>query len=140
VLAADGILLGSPVYFGDITTNTKALMERVACRARERRSAQAESRRGRGGRPAGGAMHTLNSLNHFFTIGQMIIVAPATGTSESAGGGPGREGRRGHADHADPGENMAWVLKKLKPDRLDPVRRLGFRSSSGIFDRTVSTT
>ena len=28
VLAADGILLGSPVYFGDITTNMKALMER----------------------------------------------------------------------------------------------------------------
>ena len=116
VLAADGILLGSPVYFGDITTNMKALMERVGMVVRV--NGDLLKRKVGAGVAAvrrGGAMHTLNSLNHFFTIGQMILVGTSYWNI-----GIGREAGQVEKDDEGMqtmqtlGQNMAWVLKKLK--------------------------
>mgnify|MGYP001244486531 CR=1 FL=1 len=115
VLAADGILLGSPVYFGDITTNMKALMERVGLVVRV--NGDLLKRKVGAGVVAvrrGGAMHTLNSLNHFFTIGQMILVGSSYWNI-----GIGREAGQVEKDDEGMqtmhtlGQNMAWVLKKL---------------------------
>ena len=59
-------------------------------------------------------MHTLNSLNHFFTIGQMIIVGSSYWNI-----GIGREAGQVEKDDEGMqtmrtlGQNMAWVLKKL---------------------------
>jgi multimeric flavodoxin WrbA len=115
VLAADGILLGSPVYFGDITTNMKALMERVGMVVRV--NGDLVKRKVGAGVVAvrrGGAMHSLNSLNHFFTIGQMIIVGSSYWNI-----GIGREAGQVEKDDEGMqtmrtlGQNMAWVLKKL---------------------------
>jgi multimeric flavodoxin WrbA len=113
--AADGLLLGSPVYFGDITTNTKALMERMGLVSRV--NGDLFKRKVGAGVVAvrrGGAMHSLNSLNHFFTIGQMILVGSSYWNI-----GIGREAGQVEKDDEGMqtmrtlGQNMAWVLKKL---------------------------
>lgn len=114
--AADGILLGSPVYFADITANTKALIERCGMVGRangdlyQRKvgAAVVAVRRG-------GAIHAFNSLNHFFTIGQMVIVGSSYWNI-----GIGREPGAVSSDEEGMktmqrlGQNMAWLLKKLK--------------------------
>ena len=114
--AADGILLGSPTYFADVTANMKALIERTGMVARA--NSDLYQRKVGAGVVAvrrGGAMHTFNSLNHFFTIGQMIIVGSSYWNI-----GIGREPGAVSSDEEGLktmqrlGQNMAWVLKKLK--------------------------
>jgi len=75
MVAADGILLGSPTYFADITTNMKALIERAGMVTRV--NGDLLQRKVGAGVVAvrrGGAIHAFDSLLHFFTIGQMIVV------------------------------------------------------------------
>ena len=114
--AADGILLGSPTYFADVTANMKALIERTGMVARA--NGDLYQRKVGAGIVAvrrGGAMHTFNSLNHFFTIGQMIIVGSSywnIGIGREPGAVSSDE--EGIKTMRQLGQNMAWVLKKLK--------------------------
>jgi multimeric flavodoxin WrbA len=115
MLAADGILLGSPTYFADVTTNMKALMDRsgMVSRAngdmlqRKVGAAVVTARRG-------GAIHTFDTLNHFFFIGQMIVPGSSYWNM-----GYGREpGQVSGDDEAlatmrTLGQNMAWLLQKI---------------------------
>ena len=113
--ASDGVILASPVYFADVTANMKALMERAGMVAR---AAGDMFRRKVGAAVVavrrGGAIHTFDSLNHFFSIGQMITVG-------SIYWNLGRGLQPGDVKNDDEGirtmqvlgENMAWVLKKL---------------------------
>jgi len=115
MLAADGILLGSPTYFADVTTNMKALMDRsgMVSRAngdmlqRKVGAAVVTARRG-------GAIHTFDTLNHFFFIGQMIVPGSSYWNI-----GYGREpGQVSGDDEAlatmrTLGQNMAWLLQKI---------------------------
>lgn len=115
LILSDGILLGSPVYFADCSAILKGLIERCGMVARAndnllRRkvgAAVAAVRRA-------GAVHTLDSIQHFFTIGEMIIVGSSYWNL-----GLGREPHRVLADEeglatmATLGHNMAWLLKKI---------------------------
>ena len=113
--AADGILLGSPVYFADITANMKALIER--CGMVGRANGDLYQRKVGAGVVAvrrGGAIHAFNSLNHFFTIGQMVIVGSSywnIGIGREPGAVSSDE--EGMKTMRQLGQNMAWVLKKL---------------------------
>jgi len=113
--AADGILLGSPVYFADITANMKALIERCGMVARA--NGDLYQRKVGAGVVAvrrGGAIHAFNSLNHFFTIGQMLIVGSSywnIGIGREPGAVASDE--EGLRTMRRLGENMAWALKKL---------------------------
>ena len=74
MLGADGILLGSPTYFADVSATMKALIER--CGMVSRANGDMFKRKVGAGVVAvrrAGAIHVFNSLNHFFLIGQMII-------------------------------------------------------------------
>lgn len=113
--AADGILLGSPVYFADITANMKALIERCGMVARA--NGDLYQRKIGAGVVAvrrGGAIHAFNSLNHFFTIGQMVIVGSSY-WNIGIGRDPGTvsSDEEGIKTMQRLGQNMAWVLKKL---------------------------
>jgi multimeric flavodoxin WrbA len=113
--AADGILLGSPVYFADITANMKALIERCGMVARA--NGDLYQRKVGAGVVAvrrGGAIHAFNSLNHFFTIGQMVIVGSSY-WNIGIGRDPGAvsSDEEGIKTMQRLGQNMAWVLKKL---------------------------
>ena len=115
MLAADGIIIGSPVYFSCMTSEIKALIDRagMVSRANEmmlRRKVGAAvvvARRA-------GTVHTFDSINHFFTINEMMIPG-----SNYWNMGFGREKGdvEGDAEGLDImktlGENMAWLLKKI---------------------------
>lgn len=112
---SEGIILGSPTYFADMSTNMKALIERcgMVARANEdmlKRKAGASVVAVR----RAGAAHVFSSLNYFFLIGQMIIVGSSYWNI-----GRGREigevqnDEEGMQTMRTLGGNMAWALKKL---------------------------
>ena len=113
--AADGILLGSPTYFSDITAGMKALIERAGMTSRANKD-MLKRKVGAGvvAVRRAGAIHAFNSLNLFFLIGQMIIVG-----SNYWNIGIGREAGEVEKDNEGIqtmkvlGQNMAWLLKKL---------------------------
>jgi multimeric flavodoxin WrbA len=115
MLAADGIILGSPTYFSCMTPETKALIDRcgMVTRAngmllrRKVGAAVVAARRA-------GAVHTFDSINHFFTIGEMIIPG-ANYWNMGFGMQEGEVGNdaEGLAIMKTLGENMAWLLKKI---------------------------
>jgi len=113
--AADGIILGSPTYFANVSTEMKALIDRAGMvsransdmLARKVGAAVVAVRRA-------GAIHVFNSINHFFFIGQMIVPGSSYWNL-----GMGRQ--KGEVEKDDEGietmkhlgRNMAWLLKKL---------------------------
>lgn len=113
--SADGIILASPTYFADCSALLKALIERSGMTSRanddmfKRKvgAAVVAVRRG-------GAIHVFDTINHFFTIGQMITVGSSYWNI-----GVGREigeiekDAEGMQTMATLGKNMAWLLKKL---------------------------
>jgi multimeric flavodoxin WrbA len=113
--AADGILLGSPTYFSDITAGMKALIERAGMTSRANKD-MLKRKVGAGvvAVRRAGAIHAFSSLNLFFLIGQMIIVG-----SNYWNIGIGREAGEVEKDNEGIqtmkvlGQNMAWLLKKL---------------------------
>ncbi len=115
MLAADGILLGSPTYFADVTTNMKSLMDRAGMVSR----ANGDMFRRRVGAAVvtarrGGAIHTFDTLNHFFFIGQMIVPGSSywnMGYGREPGQVSGDE--EALATMRTLGQNMAWLMQKI---------------------------
>lgn len=114
--ASDGILIASPTYFADITSETKALIDRAGMVGRAnnflyRRKAGAAVVAVR----RGGAIHAFDSINHFFLISEMVVPGSSYWNI-----GIGREigeveaDAEGMATMETLGRNMAWLLKKLK--------------------------
>lgn len=113
---ADGIIMGSPVYFADCTAALKALMERAG---RVSRANNNMFRRKPGAAVVavrrGGAIHTFDTINHFFTIGEMITVGSSywnIGIGREAG--EVEEDKEGLKTMATLGENMAWLIKRIR--------------------------
>ncbi|HBF35103.1 TPA: flavodoxin family protein [Candidatus Sumerlaeota bacterium] len=111
MLEADGIMLGSPTYFADITPEMKALIDRAgfALQGNLRRKVGAAVVAAR----RGGAMHAFHSLNNFFLIKQMII--PGSCYWNFAFGrdkGEVENDEEGIRIMHVLGENMAWLLKQ----------------------------
>lgn len=113
---ADAILLGSPTYFADVSPEMKALMDR--CGMVSRANGDMFKRKLGAGVVAArraGAIHVFDSMNHFFLIGQMIVVG-----SNYWNIGMGREKEEVAKDEEGMqtmrvlGQNMAWLLKKLE--------------------------
>ena len=112
---AQGILLGSPTYVGDMTTNMKALIERSAIVSRSNGNlfkrkvgaAVIAVRRA-------GSNHVLSSMNYFFLITQMIIPGSSY-WNMGIGRTPGevRNDTEGIETMQTLGQNMAWLLKRI---------------------------
>ncbi len=115
MLLADGIILGSPTYFTDVSTEIKALIDRAGLVAkanddmfkRKLGAAVVAARRA-------GSIHVFGTINNFFLINQMII----PGSSYwNMGIGNEREevisDKEGIATMKTLGKNVAWLLKKL---------------------------
>jgi multimeric flavodoxin WrbA len=115
ILRADGIILGSPVYFADVTTEMKALIDVVGYVTRG--NGHLLKRKVGAGVLAvrrGGQLHAFETLNNFFLISQMIV--PGSSYWNFAVGGP--EGavlqdEEGMQIMNTLGENMAWLLNKI---------------------------
>jgi len=112
---AEGILLGSPTYFSDVSANMKALIERCGMVAR----ANNDMLRRKVGAGVvavrrAGAVHVFSSLNFFFLIGQMIIPGSSY-WNIAIGRQPGEvmNDNEGMQTMTNLGTNMAWLMKKL---------------------------
>ena len=115
MVAADGIIIGSPTYFANVSSETKALIDRSGLVAR----ANDEMFKRKVGAAVVavrrcGTIHVFNSINHFFTIGQMII--PGSSYWNMGFGlekGEAVKDEEGIQTMKTLGENMAWLLKKI---------------------------
>jgi multimeric flavodoxin WrbA len=115
MVAADGLLLGSPTYFANVTSNVKSIIDRAGMvslandylLARKVGAAVVAVRRG-------GAIHVFNSINHFFFINQVVVPGSSywnLGHGLEPGDVSGDE--EGLLTMTNLGKNMAWVLEKL---------------------------
>ena len=116
MLDTDGILLGSPTYFTDVSTEMKALIDRAGLVAgangsllkRKVGAAVVAVRRA-------GSIHAFDTINHFFLITQMIVPG-------SKYWNMGFGGKKGEVEKDEEGiqimkvlgQNMAWLLKKIQ--------------------------
>ena len=115
---ADAILLGSPTYFADLTPEMKALIDRAGYVMRP----NSELRRKLGAAVVaarrGGAIHTFDSMNHFFLINEMLIVGSSYWNDGY--GGPVGAVEENDTEGTDVartlGRNMAWALARLRPN------------------------
>ena len=116
MLQADGIILASPTYFADVSSELKALIDRAGLVARANDdmfkhkvgAAVVAVRRA-------GSIHAFDSINHFFLISQMII--PGSSYWNMGFGlekGDAKKDEEGLETMAALGRNMAWLLKKIK--------------------------
>jgi multimeric flavodoxin WrbA len=113
--AADAILIGSPVYFSNITTELKALIDCAGYVTRANNNTLARKvgaaivavRRA-------GELPTFDAINHFFLINQMIVPGSSY-WNIAIGKMPGDvlNDEEGMHTMRCLGENMAWLIKKL---------------------------
>jgi multimeric flavodoxin WrbA len=112
---ADGIILASPTYFADVSSEMKALVDRAGFVAlangnmlkRKAGAAVVAVRRA-------GAIHAFDTINHFFLISEMIVPGSSYWNI-----GLGRE--KGEVEKDEEGvrtmrtlgSNMAWLLRKI---------------------------
>jgi len=113
---ANGVIIGSPVYFGSVTPETKVLVDRAGYCARaggyllKRKvcAAIAVARRQ-------GAVSVFNQINNLFVLNQAIIPCSIywnMGIGKDIGDIENDE--EGMKTFKILGENMAWLLKKIK--------------------------
>ena len=114
MVEADGIILGSPTYFADVTAEIKALIDRAGYVARansdmfQRKigAAVVAVRRA-------GAIHAFDTINHLFLISQMIVPGSSywnIGIGRAKG--EVEQDEEGLETMQILGRNMAWLLKK----------------------------
>jgi len=115
MLEADGIILGSPVYFSGCTSNISSLIDRAGLVGKAnddmfKRKVGASVVAVR----RAGALPTFNAMNHFFFISQMIV--PGSSYWNMGYGlakGEVKNDEEGVGTMKDLGQNMAWLLKKI---------------------------
>jgi len=120
MIGAEGIIIGSPTYFSNVSPEVKALIDRAGLVARandhllKRKvgAAVVAVRRA-------GATHVYSSINFFFGISHMIIPGSSY-WNLGYGLKPGDilKDKEGIATFKDLGQNMVWLLKKLNEQTL----------------------
>jgi len=115
MVEADGIIIGSPTYYANVSAEVKALIDRAGLvnvangRFLERKvgAAVVAVRRA-------GAVNTFDAINHFFQGTHMIV--PGSSYWNLAIGreiGEVESDEEGMATMDNLGKNMAWLLKKI---------------------------
>lgn len=115
IAGADGIIIGSPTHFADLTPQAKALIDRAGFVAkangdlfkRKVGAAVVAVRRA-------GAIHVFDSINHLFLISQMIIAGSSywnigMGLNEK----DVEQDEEGLATMRTLGQNMGWLILKI---------------------------
>jgi multimeric flavodoxin WrbA len=115
MVEADAIILGSPTYFTDVTTEMKALIDRAGfvnganggLFRRKVGAAVLAVRRA-------GSLHAFDTINHLFLIAEMIVPG-STYWNLGVGREKGQVANdpEGLNNMKNLGENIAWLLQKL---------------------------
>lgn len=114
MLGADGIIIGSPVYFGNVTTEVKALIDRAGKVTlnngnllRHKAGAAVVAVR------RAGSNFTCAAINFLFGISQMIVAnSNYWNMTLSENPGDAAKDREGIETFETLGRNMAWLLHK----------------------------
>lgn len=113
---ADGIVLGSPTYFTDVSAEMKAFIDRLGFVAvanggmlrRKLGAAVVAVRRG-------GGIHVFDTINHLFQMSQMILVGSTYwNLGYGLDKGDVKSDDEGLRNMADLGETIAWLLPRLR--------------------------
>jgi multimeric flavodoxin WrbA len=115
MIEADGIIIGSPTYFAALTPETKALIDRCGMVTR----ANGDLLKHKAGAAVvavrrAGAISVFDTINHFFTISQMVIPGSSywnIGVGRNMG--DVEQDEEGIKTMRDLGANMAWLLKRI---------------------------
>jgi multimeric flavodoxin WrbA len=129
MLVADGIIIGSPVYFSDLSAQAKALIDVAGYSLRGVRENPLKRKLGAAviAVRRAGAIHAFDSINHFFLINEMIIPGSSywnLGTGREKG--QVAEDEEGMKTMRVLGENMSWLLKKLSGKKM--LKRKGSKA------------
>jgi len=121
IIKSDALIIGSPVYFSDLSAQAKALIDvagyairGLAVNPLKRKPGAAVIAVRRAG-----ATNAFDSINHFFLINEMIIPGSSYWNI-----GFGREKGRVSEDEEGMktmrvlGENMAWLMKRLNGSKV----------------------
>ena len=116
MIEADGIIIGSPVYFSNVTSEVKAFIDRTGLVARANDNLL--KRKVGAGVVAvrrAGATFAFSAINFFFFIQEMIVPGSIY-WNLAIGREPGevQEDQEGMMTFKTLGQNMAWLLKKIK--------------------------
>ena len=117
--AAEGIILGSPVYFANLSGQIKCFLDRTWMVARAngnlfRRKVGAAVVAAR----RAGAVSAFHSLNSYFTISEMIVVGSSYwNMGYGRNKGEVLQDSEGLQIMTDLGKNMAWLLKSIAAER-----------------------
>ena len=116
MMEADGILLGSPTYFADVTANMRAFIERTGFVSR----ANGNLYRRKVGAAVvavrrAGCLQAFNVINSFFLASEMIVPGSSY-WNLGFGRDPGevQNDAEGMQTMKALGQNMAWLLKKTR--------------------------
>ncbi len=116
---ADGLVIGSPVYFASPNGNLISLLDRLfyagTCFAHKPAAAVVSARRA-------GTTVTLDDLNKYFTIRQMPVVS-STYWNMVHGSCPEDvlQDREGLQTMRNLGRNMAWLLKCIESGKKNGI-------------------
>ena len=116
IKSSDGVVIGSPTYFGGLSSQTKAFIDRVGYVSRANANlfrrkvgaAVAINRRA-------GSLNTFDEIGHFFLISEMIVPgASYWNVGQALKPGDMMLDEEGVKTMQSLGRNMAWLLKKLR--------------------------
>jgi len=116
IFEADGLLLGSPTYFSDVSMEMKALIDRLGyvAIANDQALANKVGAAVTAVRRAGG-QHTLDTMNHLFSILQMPIATSSYwNIGYGAAKGESEQDTEGMQTMDNLAENMAWLMKCIE--------------------------
>lgn len=115
---ADILLLGSPVYFGGITAQMKAFIDRVGFVGRPHRLLAGKLCASVTAVRRNGALSAFNAMNNLFTIGEGIVVSSSY-WNQGIGGAPGEvlSDAEGIETMKTLGRNIAQLAIKLQANK-----------------------
>lgn len=112
---ADGVILGSPTYFANVSTEMKALIDRAGMVGRANDDMYAR-KVGAGvvANRRGGSIQVFNALNSFFFIEQMIVPGSRYwNLGRGLDKGDVLNDAEGMETMEYLGRNIAWLMKKI---------------------------
>jgi multimeric flavodoxin WrbA len=127
VIGADALILGSPTYFADVSTEMKAFIDRAGfvamangCLLAGKIGAAVVAVR------RGGATHVFDTMNHLFQISQMVLPG-STYWNIGYGLEPGKVAEDAEAlrNMNQLGKAIDWLGKAIKNAPPYPVRKSG---------------
>ncbi len=113
-LTADALIVGTPTYFSDLTPEAKAFIDRCGFAARSNDFAL-EKKIGAAAVAVrrAGAVHAMDSINHFFLINKMFVAGSSYWNLSIARDiGDYAKDEEGVQTMKDLGSLIAWFLKK----------------------------